>query len=151
GASKGIGLAVTKALAAEGVRVVAGARDTGGELAELVKGGMVHPISIDLSIPDGPQKLVDETIEYGALDILVNNVGAVALRLGGFLGVTDEDWWATLNLNFMAAVRTTRAALPIMLKRGKGTIVTVSSVNSFLPAPGIIDYTAAKAALTNFS
>ena len=51
----------------------------------------------------------------------------------------------------MAAVRTTRAALTPMLARGVGTIVTVSSVNSFLPDPGVIDYCAAKAALTNFS
>jgi NAD(P)-dependent dehydrogenase (short-subunit alcohol dehydrogenase family) len=65
--------------------------------------------------------------------------------------VTDDEWLASLNLNLMAAVRTTRAALPAMLKRGQGSIVTISSVNSFLPDPGIIDYTAAKAALTNFS
>jgi NAD(P)-dependent dehydrogenase (short-subunit alcohol dehydrogenase family) len=51
----------------------------------------------------------------------------------------------------MAAVRTTRAALTPMMKRGGGAIVTVSSVNAFLPDPGIIDYCAAKAALTNFS
>jgi NAD(P)-dependent dehydrogenase (short-subunit alcohol dehydrogenase family) len=56
-----------------------------------------------------------------------------------------------LNINFLAAVRTTRAALPHLLEKGAGTVVTVSSVNAFLPDPGIIDYTAAKAALTNFS
>ena len=151
GASKGIGLAVTNALVVEGVRVIAGARDIGGELAELAEGGMVHPLALDLSTPDGPQKLVGKSSEYGGLDILVNNVGAVAVRPGGFLGVTDEEWWASLNLNFMAAVRTTRAALPIMLKRGQGSIVTISSVNSFLPDPAIIDYTSAKAALSNFS
>lgn len=58
---------------------------------------------------------------------------------------------SSFNLNFMAAVRTTRAALPLLAQRGGGAIVTVSSVNSFLPDPGIIDYCAAKAALTNFS
>ena len=151
GASKGIGLAITKALVAEGVRVVAGARDIGGELAALADGGAVHALAVDLSTPDGPQKLVARTDEYGGLDILVNNVGAVALRLGGFSSVTDDEWLASLNVNLMAAVRTTRAALPAMLKRGKGSIVTISSVNSFLPDPAIIDYTASKAALTNFS
>jgi NAD(P)-dependent dehydrogenase (short-subunit alcohol dehydrogenase family) len=151
GASKGIGLAVTKALVAEGVSVVAGARDIGGELATLAKSGTIHPVAVDLSTPDGPEKLVAEIGGDGRLDILVNNVGAVALRLGGFLSVTDEQWLASLNLNLLAAVRTTRAALPAMLKRGRGSIVTISSVNAFLPDPGIIDYTAAKAALTNFS
>jgi NAD(P)-dependent dehydrogenase (short-subunit alcohol dehydrogenase family) len=51
----------------------------------------------------------------------------------------------------MAAVRTTRAILPAMLKAGSGTIVNVCSVNAFLPDPGVIDYSAAKAALLNFS
>jgi NAD(P)-dependent dehydrogenase (short-subunit alcohol dehydrogenase family) len=151
GASKGIGLAIAAALAGEGVRVVAGARTVGPELAALAEGGLVHPLAVDLSTPDGPRELVAQTDQYGGLDILVNNVGAVTPRLGGFLSVTDEEWWASLNLNLMAAVRTTRAALPALLKRGKGSIITISSVNSFLPDPSIIDYTAAKAALTNFS
>ena len=51
----------------------------------------------------------------------------------------------------MAAVRTTRAALPIMLAAGKGAIVNISSVNAFLPDPFVMDYSAAKAALANFS
>jgi NAD(P)-dependent dehydrogenase (short-subunit alcohol dehydrogenase family) len=151
GASKGIGLAVTKALVAEGVRVVAGARNVGGELGALAQGGAVRAVAVDLSTVEGPQKLVDGAADYGRLDILVNNVGAVKLRLEGFLSVGDDDWLASLNLNLMSAVRATRAALPVMLKHGKGSIVTVSSVNSFLPDPAIIDYTASKAALTNFS
>jgi len=52
--------------------------------------------------------------------------------------------------NFLTAVRTTRAALPHLLRRGAGAIITVSSVNAFLPDPLVIDYSAAKAALTNF-
>jgi NAD(P)-dependent dehydrogenase (short-subunit alcohol dehydrogenase family) len=151
GASKGIGLAIVKALVAEGARVVAGARDVAGELGALGSREAVRAVSVDLSTPDGPQTLVAHAEEFGGLDILVNNVGAVALRLDGFASVTDDQWQASLNLNFMAAVRTTRAALTPMLKRGDGSIVTVSSVNSFLPDPGIIDYCAAKAALTNFS
>jgi NAD(P)-dependent dehydrogenase (short-subunit alcohol dehydrogenase family) len=151
GASKGIGLAITRALAAEGARVIAGARDAGGELGALASRESVHAVSVDLSTPDGPAALVAHAEEFGGLDILVNNVGAVAVRLGGFASVTDDQWLSSLNLNFMAAVRTTRAALTPMLKRGAGSIVTVSSVNAFLPDPGVIDYCAAKAALTNFS
>jgi NAD(P)-dependent dehydrogenase (short-subunit alcohol dehydrogenase family) len=151
GASKGIGLAVTKALADEGVQVVAGARTLSGALNTLASKGLVHPVIVDLSTADGPAKLVARASEFGGLDILVNNVGVVSLRLEGFTNVTDEDWSSSLNLNLMAAIRATRAALPAMLERGKGTIVTISSVNAFLPDPGIIDYCAAKAALTNFS
>ena len=136
GASKGIGLAVTKALVAEGARVIAGARDVGGELGTLSQRGAVHAVSVDLSTPDGPRALVAQADDYGGVDVLVNNVGAVALRLDGFLSVTDDEWSSSLNLNFMAAVRTTRAALPLMLKRDGGSIVTVSSVNSFPSGPG---------------
>ena len=151
GASKGIGLAITKALVAEGARVIAGARDVGGELRSLAGGGGVDAVSIDLARPDGPQGLVAAAQKYGGLDVVINNVGAVALRLQGVASVTDDQWWSSLNLNFMAAVRTTRAALPLLFARGGGAIVTVSSVNAFLPDPGIVDYCAAKAALTNFS
>jgi NAD(P)-dependent dehydrogenase (short-subunit alcohol dehydrogenase family) len=151
GASKGIGLAVTKALVDEGVRVIAGARDVGGDLGALAGRGAVDAMAVDLSKPDGPDALVGLAAQYGGIDILVNNVGAVALRLNGFSKVTDDEWLSSLNLNFIAAVRATRAALPLMLKRGGGSIVTISSVNAFLPDPGIIDYCAGKAALTNFS
>ena len=151
GASKGIGLAVTKAFVAEGALVIAGARDVGSELRSLADGGAVDAVSIDLATANGPQALVAQAHKRGGLDIVVNNVGAVALRLEGFSSVTDDQWMSSFNLNFMAAVRTTRAALPLLAQRGGGAIVTVSSVNSFLPDPGIIDYCAAKAALSNFS
>jgi NAD(P)-dependent dehydrogenase (short-subunit alcohol dehydrogenase family) len=89
-------------------------------------------------------------LAYGRLDILVNNVGAVRPRVGGFLSITDDDWSSTLAINFLAAVRTTRVALPRLLERGAGTIATICSVNSFVPDPLVMDYSAAKAALTNF-
>jgi NAD(P)-dependent dehydrogenase (short-subunit alcohol dehydrogenase family) len=150
GASKGIGLAVTRALAGEGASVVAGARTPTDDLAELADAGSVRPMLVDLSTPDGPAQLVDEAISaFGGLDILVNNVGAVRPRSGGFLSVTDEDWVSAMTINFLAAVRTTHAALPHLLERG-GTIVTVASVNATLPDPLVIDYSAAKAALANF-
>ena len=64
--------------------------------------------------------------------------------------VTDDAWEASIALTLMAAVRTTRAALPEMIRRGGGSIITISSVNAYLPDPLVIDYSAAKAALTNF-
>lgn len=150
GASKGIGLAVTRALVGEGVRVAAGARKMSTGLAEL--GDAVFPFDVDLSTPDGPAQLVDAAVEeFGVLDILVNNVGAVHPRPGGFLSVTDDDWTTALTINLLAAVRTTRAALPHLTARQTSTIVTVCSVNSHLPDPLVIEYGAAKAALANFS
>ncbi|WP_329084882.1 oxidoreductase [Streptosporangium sp. NBC_01469] len=152
GASKGIGLAVTRALAAEGVSVVAGAREVIGELAQLAVDFPVRPVRVDLSTPDGPARLVEEAVSaFGGLDILVNNVGAVRPRLDGFLSITDDEWIETLTINFLSAVRTTRAALPHLLDRGAGAVVTVSSVNASLPDPLVLDYSAAKGALANFS
>lgn len=152
GASKGIGLAVAQALAEEGVHVVAGARERSDDLAQLENRYQTHFVSVDLSAPDGPARLIDEAVAtFGGLDILVNNVGAAHPRLGGFLSVSDGDWLATLTLNFLAAVRTTRAALPHLLARKAGAIVTITSVNAFLPDPTVIDYSAAKAALSNFT
>ncbi|MGW1496754.1 oxidoreductase [Streptomyces sp. NPDC002402] len=150
GASKGIGLAITRALADEGVAVIAGARSLTDELSQLADGGRVRPVRVDLATPEGPAMLVDAVGAEG-LDILVNNVGAVRPRTGGFVSVTDDEWISTLTINFLAAVRTTRAALPHLIERGSGAVVTVNSVNATLPDPLVIDYSAAKAALANFS
>jgi NAD(P)-dependent dehydrogenase (short-subunit alcohol dehydrogenase family) len=151
GASKGIGYAITQALAAEGVSVMAGARELTPELSELAAHARVRPMQVDLSTPDGPGHLIEAAMsEFGALDILVNNVGAVTPRTGGFLSVSDDDWIATLTINFLAGVRTTRAALPHLITRGGGSIVTIASVNASLPDPLVIDYSAAKGALLNF-
>jgi NAD(P)-dependent dehydrogenase (short-subunit alcohol dehydrogenase family) len=151
GASKGIGLAITRALANEGATVVAGARHTTPELDRLTEDGRVRAVRVDLATESGSSDLVSAALKSGPLDILVNNVGAVTPRLEGFAAITDEQWLASLTLTFLAAVRTTRAALPSMLAAGRGAIVTVCSVNAFLPDPGVIDYCAAKAALANFS
>jgi NAD(P)-dependent dehydrogenase (short-subunit alcohol dehydrogenase family) len=147
GASKGIGLAVTTALVAEGVRVIAGARSSSKELEAL--GQAVRFVAVDLSTKDGPASLVAKAAE--GLDILVNNVGALVPRTSGFLQVTDEDWLATLNLDLMAVVRTTRAAIPLLIAQGGGTVVTICSVNAYLPDPGVIDYSAVKAGVWNLS
>ncbi|MCT9934630.1 oxidoreductase [Planotetraspora sp. A-T 1434] len=149
GASRGIGLAVVRALAAEGVQVVAGARGGSPELDELVKAGQVRLVQVDLTEDSGPDRLVRQAGDR--IDILVNNVGGAPARTGGFLDVTDAQWQATIDLNLMPAVRTTRSVLPVMLAAGRGSIVNIGSVNATLPDPAVIDYSAAKAALVNFS
>lgn len=150
GASKGIGLAITRALVAEGALVIAGARERSDALDELASNGRVRPVMVDLSTASGPLALAEAGTANGGIDILVNNVGAVTPRTSGFLSVTDDQWIASLTINLLAAVRMTRAVLPGMLAAGRGSIVTTGSVNAFLPDPLVIDYSAAKAALTNF-
>lgn len=149
GASKGIGLAIARELAAEGASVVAGARSI--ETLEGLEG--ITPVAVDLSDVDGPQRLIAHAVEQlGRVDVLVNNVGAAHVRPDGFLSLTDRDFEASLQLNFFAALRATRAAVRDMLQRREGTIVNVASVNAFFePDGGVIDYGAAKSALVNLA
>src|SRR3954469_3684869 len=148
-ASKGIGLAVTHGLVEEGARVVAGARSIGSiqTLAGVTAGGG------DLSTRDEPPQLSERAIaEHGRLDILVNNMGGVRLRLDGFLATTDEDFAWAMNMKFFSALRAPRAPIAQMVKQRAGHIVNVVSVNAFFqPDGGTIDYGAAKAALLNLT
>jgi len=149
GANKGIGLATTKALLAEGARVVAGSRTT--ESLDGLDG--VTAVALDLATADGPAALVQHALdEHGRLDVLVNNVGAVRIRVDGFLATSDEEFEWALQMNFFTGLRATRAALGPMLEQGSGAIVNVASVNSFFqPDAATIDYGAAKAAVVNLS
>ena len=117
GASRGIGLAIVEALVGEGVSVVAGARHRGALPAE------VEVVEVDLTTAEGAVALIAAAAATfgGGLDVLVNNVGAVHPRTGGFRSVTDEEWIATLTIDFLAAVRVTRAALDLLEARGGGT------------------------------
>jgi len=149
GASKGIGLAVVQELAAEGAKVVAGAR----HLESLAGIDGVTPLAVDLADAGGPEELVGYAVDrLGRVDVLVNNVGAVHVRLDGFLSLTDADFEASLQVNFFAALRATRAAVRDMTTRGAGAVVNVASVNAFFEPDGaVIDYGAAKAALVNLA
>jgi NAD(P)-dependent dehydrogenase (short-subunit alcohol dehydrogenase family) len=149
GAGKGIGLAIVQALADEGALVVAGSRST----ATLDGLDRVTGVAVDLAAPDGAAELVERAVaEHGRVDVLVNNVGAVRLRLDGFLGTSDEEFAWAMELNFFIALRATRAVLPHMVGQGGGAIVNVASVNAFFqPDAGTVDYGPAKAALVNLS
>jgi NAD(P)-dependent dehydrogenase (short-subunit alcohol dehydrogenase family) len=148
GAGRGIGLATVRAFAREGARVVAGSLSATDELVALASDG-VEVVEVDLSTPDGPSTLV--ATAGPDLAVLVNNVGFVHPRPDGFTSVTDAMWQQTLGLDLLAHVRALRAALPVLLARGGGSIVTVGSVNAVLPDPLVIDYSAAKAALVNLT
>ena len=149
-ASKGIGLAITRALTGENARVVAGARST--DALEQLPG--VTAVAVDLAAPDGPRRLVERAIaDHGRVDILVNNMGGVRLRLEGFLATSDEEFEWAMQMNFFSALRATRAAVTQMVKQPDGgAIVNIASVNAFFqPDGGTIDYGAAKAALLNLT
>jgi NAD(P)-dependent dehydrogenase (short-subunit alcohol dehydrogenase family) len=150
GASRGIGLAVARSLANEGVRVVGAARTITPELEQVTAAA----VSADLATREGSRALMDTALsELGGIDILVNNVGAGdadRFGLGGFLDIEDEQWRDLFDLNLFSAVWTTRAALPSLLER-RGAIINIASINSHVPATGPVGYSEAKAALTAFS
>lgn len=149
GAGKGIGLAIAKSLLGEGAHVVAGSRSEGG-LGEL---DGVTAVTVDLSTPEGPAALVQRALDdHGRVDVLVNNMGAVRLRMDGFLALTDHDFAWAMQMNFFTTLRATRAALGPMVRQGGGAVVNIASVNAFFqPDGGTVDYGAAKAAVVNLT
>ncbi|MGL5850916.1 MAG: oxidoreductase [Phycicoccus sp.] len=151
GAGKGIGLAVAGALAEEGAHVVAGTRTPTAELTALADRHGAEVVICDLATAEGPVDLVQHAVgRHGRIDVLVNNVGATAPR-EGFLAVDDAGWRSVLDVTLLSAVRTTRAALPTMLDAGGGAVVNISSINARLPFPMVVDYSAAKAAMSNLT
>jgi len=151
GASKGIGLAVVKAFAREGARVVAGSRTTSVDLAAMRDAYEITVVTVDLGTADGPRSLIQAAVDrHGKIDVLVNNLGSGSPRTG-FLEINDAAWQQVFELTFFSAVRASRAALPYLLAAGGGAIVNVSSINARLPFPMVVDYSAAKAALTNLT
>jgi NAD(P)-dependent dehydrogenase (short-subunit alcohol dehydrogenase family) len=149
GANKGIGLAITTMLVAEGAHVVAGSLST----ENLNALDRVTAVPVDLLSDEGPALLVRKAIdEYGRLDVLVNNVGGVRIRVDGFLATSDEEFEWSFKINFFIALRAIRAALEPMLEQGSGSIVNIASVNSFFqPDAATVDYGVAKAAVVNLS
>lgn len=148
GASAGIGWATARLLAGEGAHVVGTARDVAvlGDLGERVTG-----VAADLTDPAAAQQIVDAALDrHGRLDGLVNNAGALNSRIG-FLDVTDEQWHATFELNFHAAVRMARAALPAIIDQGAGSLVHLSSEAGRFPDTPLVDYAATKTALLSVS
>ncbi|MEV5492911.1 SDR family oxidoreductase [Streptomyces bobili] len=143
GASRGIGLAIVKALVAEGVRVVGIARQVTPELKDA---GAV-PVTADLSTAEGVRAAFDAAKdELGGIDLLVNNVGGGDLKVQGFLDTDDEQWSHLIDVNLFSTVRASRAALPSLIER-KGSIVNISTVSARTPGLGPVAYASAKAAV----
>jgi NAD(P)-dependent dehydrogenase (short-subunit alcohol dehydrogenase family) len=154
GASKGIGLAVTRTLLEEGALVLAASRSRSPELDEL-DADLVH-MPVNLMDPAAPAAVIARAVEaFGGLDVLVNNAGGpppgTSLPRFGFLELGDEDWNEMLEFNLLSAVRACRAAIPALLERGGGAIVNISSVHGRQPSAVNVDYGAAKAAMDNLT
>lgn len=147
GGTRGIGRAIVQRLQAGGAEVMATARS----LSEALPEGTGF-IPADVSHPEGVDRIIQETIQrFGGLDILINNVGGSSTSTAGALALTDEDWQTTFNANLFSSVRLDRGFLPYMAKQQSGVIIHISSIQRKLPGNMTMPYSAAKAALVNYS
>ncbi|TPI44239.1 SDR family oxidoreductase [Mesorhizobium sp. B3-1-6] len=151
GAAKGIGRETAIAFGREASRVALFDIDEAAlaetSAAVTAAGGTAATFKADLSSADDIEKKVTAAIAHfgGTVDVLVNNVGAGAVRT--FDQLTDAEWDKTFSLNFMSYVRTTRVVLPVMRKQGHGAIVNNGSDLARQPEGVPIDYSASKAAV----
>ncbi len=141
GASSGIGAATARALAADGHRVILGARrlERLEELASEIGG---QAIALDVADPDSVAAFVAEVL---SCDVLVNNAGG-ALGLEPLGDADEEKWLQMYEANVMGTMRMTRALLPQLIASGDGHVVGVTSIAAFEAYRGGAGYNAAKSA-----
>jgi 3-oxoacyl-[acyl-carrier protein] reductase len=150
GASRGIGRCIALALAAQGAKVVASARNAEAldKLVEEIKqqGGEATAVVGDVAVDTDASKLIDQAVaKYGQVDILVNNAGIT--RDGLLLRMKNEDWDAVLDTNLKGAFLCIRAAAKVMSKQRSGRIINISSVVGEMGNAGQANYCASKAGL----
>ncbi|MZD07771.1 SDR family oxidoreductase [Streptomyces sp. SID5785] len=146
GGTRGIGAAVVRQLTDAGADVVTTARSAAGEVPD---GAVLVPA--DVRTPAGAEALAAAVRErLGGVDILVHNAGG-ADPYPDAAAIPDAQWQDALDLNFLAAVRLDALLAPAMRERGTGAIVHISSAAVRTPMGPFLHYTAAKAALENYS
>lgn len=154
GASRGIGAAIAKALAAEGADVAITyekSADSAAKIVDAIKATGRKAVAIQADSADvaAVQASVEKTVkELGGLDILVNNAGI--LRLGGLNDISLADIDAQLNVNVRSPIVASKAALPHLGKGGR--IITIGSYFADrVPSPVLGVYAATKSALAAFT
>jgi len=151
GSSRGLGLAIARALASEGcLMCVCGRTESTLEQARrdvairAVGDERVIAIAADVSTPDGVKSVIDGAVAaFGGIDILVNNVGLG--RGATITDTSDAEWQEAFDQTLLPAVRASRLAVPHMKQRGGGSIIIIASVFG-REAGGRMTYNAVKAA-----
>jgi NADP-dependent 3-hydroxy acid dehydrogenase YdfG len=152
GASSGLGEAATRHLAAEGAKLVLGARrvDRLQKLAGELKLGCTAAIQTDVTDREQVRRLVDGAVEaHGRIDAIINNAGLMPhspLERGKV-----NDWDRMVDVNLKGVLYGIAAALPYMIRQKSGHIINVSSVAGHKVRPGSAVYAATKAAVRMLS
>lgn len=150
GGSRGIGLAIAAAFAAEGADVSICARNDDALQAAQVElarhGGTVHADSCDVRSAAAIENYIEQAATaLGGIDILINN----ASGFGG--GDTEEGWAASIEVDLLGTVRTTRAALPWLERSSRASVVHIASIAGLGASARIAAYGAIKAALMHYA
>ena len=154
GGTRGIGLAIARALAEDGASVVVSGRDA-GRLESAVKeletlGVSALGVAADQSKREDCDRLVDAAKErFGRIDVLVNNAGITRDQL--LVRMKDDDWDQVLDTNLRGVFLMTRAVAKSMMRQKSGRIVNIASTAGAMGNPGQVNYSAAKAGVIGFT
>jgi 2-dehydro-3-deoxy-D-gluconate 5-dehydrogenase len=150
GSSRGLGLAMARALAQAGADVIVNARDSAtlapavAEISSL--GRKAHAIAADLGKRFDVERAIEQSIAWqGRLDILVNNAGII--KRAPAVDHSDADWDLVLRVNLDGVFTACRAAGKHMLARGSGKIVNIASLLTFFGGITVPGYAASKGAV----
>ncbi len=155
GGAKGIGKAITVALAQEGAKVVINYNSSKEAAENLVnelgkEGHDVYAVQADVSKVEDANRLVEETVNhFGKVDILVNNAGITRDRT--FKKLNREDWERVIDVNLSSVFNTTSAVLPYITEAEEGRIISISSIIGQAGGFGQTNYSAAKAGMLGFT
>ena len=152
GGSRGIGKAICKRLASDGINIMFNYNSNEEEAKKVIQvcesyGVKAYAIKADVSKASECEKLVETAMEHfdGKVDILINNAGITRDNL--IVRMSDEDFEDVIDVNLKGAFYMMRAAAKIMLKQKSGKIVNISSVIGVMGNAGQTNYAASKAGI----
>lgn len=148
GASRGIGAALARSCVERGADVALVARASDALRAVAAEtGGTAYPC--DLSDLGALDDLVKQVEADGGVDVLVNNAGVA--NVGWYLDRREDEVDQVMTVNLLAPMKLCRLLLPLMVERGRGQVVNVSSMAAVIAPPGLATYSTSKAGLSHFT
>ena len=150
GGGNGIGRACAEAFAAEGAAVAVADIDSGAGTAVaqaiVAAGGRAAFVETDVGDAGQAKRLVERTLAaFGRLDVLINNAGII--KTADFLEISEADFDAVLRVNLKGVFLVGQAAARVMVAKGKGAIVNMSSTNAVVAIANQVPYAASKGAV----